>query len=409
MGLQIASLGLLTELLSINNLAIYFSIISMGSILFMFVDLGFIRYSYMLINNKIDEKIVINQALRITKIGFFIMAPIFIWWCFFKNYSIYWAILIIVSNLLNKFYNLNRYFFIHDNKISWAIAIEGLQPILYFFFLSLVVIFSHYSSPNKPILLCLHQVFMCYMFSFSFAFLISVILSRKTFSWLKSLSFISIKTNRSIIKDIQLSFPVGIEMILNNIWFNLLVVLSNTFFSVEITAIIGIFQRLLNFANAFISISVVANLKKYYNETMKKKFFLLLIMVSIGLFVITGVGLELFSTYSSFLFSPDMKTQVFELLTKLSHYPFSIAFCISICYLYSNLSFAALGADKRLLRILSTSVGLGAVVVCLLSIIFIFDLKTSRNIISLCITAMGISILLASFILAFGLSKEEVL
>jgi hypothetical protein len=106
------------------------------------------------------------------------------------------------------------------------------------------------------------------------------------------------------------------------------------------------------------------------------------------------------------MFSQIWDFQLLELFRQISVYPISASLCFSLLYAFFNLSFAALGANMRYLRIVSVLNAIFFLLIIHMFFIVIYKLSGTYgtwSFVEISIFAMGTALAMASLVLSYGL------
>ena len=108
---QFLALLLYTEMMSISELAIFFTILATSALYVSICDFGFIRYSYRYIYHNINYTVIYKRLLLSVALSSLIMIPFIFIWCHYFRINFIWTIILCIAMLIDKLSNLSSFDF----------------------------------------------------------------------------------------------------------------------------------------------------------------------------------------------------------------------------------------------------------------------------------------------------------
>lgn len=404
LGCQFASVALLANWLSTVGLSTYFSVVAIASLASQFVSFGFVRYAFRYFAQGVPKEKIITRTLQVCFSGFLIGVIFIALYAYCARKNILWIVLTLFAGSLGQVNNLNRYILINESRLVWCQGVEALQPLAFLLLLALT------KAVSAEKIFSVEVVLASYLASFVATLIISCIIADSGGAWLHAMRNIrtgsySQGVTKQIWRSIYRSLSIGFEALLSTTWFNLLIIVSDTFGSPKLTSSLGVFQRLTGVVNAFVSVAITYKLRDMYAEEYKRK--------EIAELCLTGVALGCAAGVGSLVFNLSILQQIvtpfkssFILLFNVTNYPPIWAGFVASLFIFMHLSFAALGSNLNRLRVVAVIWG----IVSFLTLLYLgvrYVAGTDEGVLVAYLSSYVISIFVASYPLARALTRPR--
>lgn len=370
--IQFFAILLLAEFLSTADLAEFFAITAFATIVISFTNFGYAQYAFRLICGKAKVAAVMTRVLEVGLFGLLIALPVGIFYSDFADHPVAWVFYALLASTLSRMIDFHRYLLIYQERIHRVFMAEGARPAVFL----LLLIPGYYFLKSIGVPLTTFSALVLYLLSYILGVLGVIALSQSWREWGQAFQII-IKGQvtrhgiAAVWRSIKIAFPVGLESMLLIAYYNLPVLLSsNLGAESKATVLFGFLQRILSIVIGVVLVSTTTRFKGFYTEKysragLKK---LLRNAVLFGLFSL--VGLFIWQGFSWLVGDALQGSRLFLLLDETLSYKLQIACLCAMVYAYFHLSYMALGADKKYLRV--TTILIGVVVMVTLFLLYGF-------------------------------------
>lgn len=244
-AVQLITVAVLPNLLSVSDLGSYFLLVALVSSLIPLLDVGFIRYSYKYINR---YGIVLGRSIvRRTGASLAVSLPICI--AFLYIYLHQWnmfclSLLYLFGLVMGRFLQINKYLFVVSSRSLAAATFDSLSTML----LGLAMLIAFLVS-----LMALNgrEFSLWFIVSLSpMVFLVVYLLSNRYLSqsqyktaspWL---SFTALGDLRNLVRSMRRTWPVAVDAFLVSQLINLPILILGVMTQPEYLMLVGLFTRI---------------------------------------------------------------------------------------------------------------------------------------------------------------------
>lgn len=401
---QLTSMLLVMEMQPLNVVSQYYATVALATIASVIITLGYNRYCFRIMQRPSSDYVAAARSLSIFWLCSIPCVPIMLLYSMYQSLNIIAILCIYSARLLSEAYVVNRHRLVLNDAIPRTLLIEVLQPLTFILMMGAFFLIEQETGDHY---LGLTGLGILYLISNAIMFISSVRMTHSTNIWLQAF-VVSIRLGAiaPLMRAIKRGLPVGYDAILNTLLNNVTIVIADFFHRDTAVVLLGIFQRLYFIAQAFITITVMYRLKGFYKAHITHRQALKTLAISLAMVIILWISGHLAYNILYLPFFSAFESQFLGNLRQLSSAILPIAATVGCYYIVQHLSYAALGADKRYLRVWAIKACTASLIIML---IFIFSYTTlsQQQQTSWAIIAYAAAMSINAMILWIGLFRKN--